>query len=133
MFAVCTNKLERLSRKLISALGLTDRFAAICGGDTFPASKPDPHHLLETIRMAGGSPASAVMVGDSRTDLDTAQSAGVAFIGVSFGYTPVPMAELRPDLLIESYDDLAPDGAAGLFGRINGGQRKTPPPAFALT
>ena len=49
------------------------------------------------------------MVGDSRTDLDTARGAGVAFVGVTFGYTPVPMAELQPDLLIDSFDELTPD------------------------
>ena len=54
------------------------------------------------------------MVGDSQTDLDTARAAGVPFVGVAFGYTPVPMAELRPDLLIESFDQLAPKDARHL-------------------
>ena len=48
------------------------------------------------------------MIGDSRTDLDTARSAGVPFVGVSFGYTPVPMAELGPDILIDEFDELEP-------------------------
>ena len=48
------------------------------------------------------------MVGDSRTDLDTARAAGIRFVGVTFGYTPVPMAQLRPDLLIDSFDALLP-------------------------
>ena len=59
------------------------------------------------------------MVGNSRTDLDTARSAGIPFVGVTFGYTPVPMAELGPDMLIDAYDELEPrarrrliDGAA---------------------
>ena len=33
--AVCTNKLEWLSLRLLDALGLSKRFAAICGADTF--------------------------------------------------------------------------------------------------
>ena len=47
--AVCTNKLEGLSRLLLDALGLTPRFAAICGQDTFGMQKPDPEILRRTI------------------------------------------------------------------------------------
>ena len=105
-FAVCTNKLEGLSRQVLAALGIEERFAAVGGGDSFATRKPHPAHLLQTIAAASGSPRSAVMVGDSRTDIDTARSAGIPVIGVSFGYTPVPMADLRPDLLVDRFDDL---------------------------
>ena len=57
------------------------------------------------------------MVGDSRTDVDAARNAGIPFVGVSFGYTTIPMADLRPDLLIDVYDDLSPDIALELIGR----------------
>jgi phosphoglycolate phosphatase len=117
-FAVCTNKLEGLSRVLLGKLGLISRFDAICGGDSFATRKPDPAHLLGTIAAAGGLPESAVMVGDSRTDVDTARAAGVAVVGVTFGYTPVPMAELEPDFLIDSFDDLTPEAARGLLAAV---------------
>src|ERR1700692_3369498 len=39
-FAVCTNKLEWLSKLLLEQLGLSSRFAAICGADTFGVSEP---------------------------------------------------------------------------------------------
>ena len=63
--AVCTNKLEWLSVRLLDALGLSKRFAAICGADTFGISKPDPEILLRTIARAGAAGSGAVMVGDS--------------------------------------------------------------------
>jgi phosphoglycolate phosphatase len=113
--AVCTNKLEGLSRQVLAALGIEDRFAAICGGDSFTTRKPDPAHLLQTIAAALGTPTSTVMVGDSRTDLDTARGAAVPFIGVSFGYTPVPMRELGPDLLVDAYDAFGPADAIQLI------------------
>lgn len=103
--AVCTNKLEGLSRTLLEALGLADRFAAICGRDTFPVCKPHPDHLMGAIAQAGGDPARAVMVGDSGTDVDTARAARIPIIGVTFGYTEKPMRELAPDALIEHYAD----------------------------
>src|SRR6201996_108223 len=67
-FAVCTNKLEWLSKRLLDRLGLSGRFAAICGADTFGVSKPDPAILRETVARAGSQLASAIMVGDAGTD-----------------------------------------------------------------
>src|SRR5215213_7450274 len=63
-FAVCTNKLEWLSKLLLDQLGLSGRFAAICGADTFGVSKPHPAILQQTIARAGGELSSAIMVGD---------------------------------------------------------------------
>jgi phosphoglycolate phosphatase len=105
-FAVCTNKLEWLSKRLLDQLGLSARFAAICGGDTFGASKPDPAILQQTVARAGGTMSSTIMVGDAGTDIGVARRAGVPVIGVSFGYTEVPIAELKPDLLIHHMRDL---------------------------
>ncbi len=101
--AVCTNKIEGLSRRLLEALGLDRHFAAICGRDTFAVCKPHPGHLIGAIEAAGGHLARTVMVGDSDTDVATARAAGVPIIGLSFGYTDVPMAKLGPDVLIDSY------------------------------
>jgi len=105
-FAVCTNKLEWLSKRLLDALGLSARFAAICGADTFGVSKPDPIILRQTILRAGGDVAAAIMVGDAGTDVGAARRAGVPVIGVSFGYTDVPIADLNPDRLIDHMKDL---------------------------
>ncbi|TDR93768.1 phosphoglycolate phosphatase [Enterovirga rhinocerotis] len=104
--AVCTNKFEQHSRQLLDALGIADRFAAICGRDTFPWYKPDARHLTMTIEVAGGDPSRAVMVGDSRTDIDTAKAAGIPVIAVPFGYTDTPVAELGPDLVIDRFAEL---------------------------
>ena len=56
--AVCTNKLEWLSVRLLETLNLTRHFAAICGQDTFGMQKPDPEILRRTILRAGGDPRS---------------------------------------------------------------------------
>jgi phosphoglycolate phosphatase len=105
-FAVCTNKLEWLSRLLLDQLGLSSRFSAICGADTFGVSKPDPVILQQTVARAGGRLASTVMVGDAGTDVGVARRANVPVVGVDFGYTDVPMADLKPDRLIGHMRDL---------------------------
>jgi phosphoglycolate phosphatase len=105
-FAVCTNKLEWLSKLLLEQLGLSARFSAICGADTFGVSKPDPAILRQTIIRAGGEVASAVMVGDAGPDVGVARRAGVPVIGVTFGYTEVPLVDFKPDRLIDHMREL---------------------------
>jgi phosphoglycolate phosphatase len=110
--AVCTNKLEGLSKALLQALGLATRFGAIAGGDTLAVRKPAPGHLTGVIAMAGGRADRAVMVGDSEVDFATAAAAGVPAIGVTFGYTPRPVRELAPQLgvgaVIDHYREFMP-------------------------
>jgi phosphoglycolate phosphatase len=105
-FAVCTNKLQGLSERLLEALGLSQRFAAICGQDTFGVQKPHPDFLLHTIRRAGGAPHRAIMVGDSANDVDVARAAKVPVIAVEFGYTEVPVAQLGADRVIDGFAKL---------------------------
>src|SRR3954454_639595 len=105
-FAGCTNKLEWLSKLLLDRLGLSGRFSAICGADTFGVSKPDPAILQQTIARAGGQVAATIMVGDAGPDVGVARRAGIPVIGVEFGYTDVPIAELKPDRLIGHMKEL---------------------------
>ena len=113
--AVCTNKYENLATSLIGSLGLAPRFAAVCGQDTFPFRKPDPRHLTETIARAGGSPARAVMIGDSRTDIDTAKAAGIPVVAVDFGYTDRHVREFEPSVVISHFDELTLEVVEGLL------------------
>lgn len=106
ILAVCTNKFARQSVELLAILGIADRFAAICGRDSFPYFKPDPRHLTLTVAQAGGDPARAIMVGDSKTDITTAKAAGIPVVAVPFGYTDIPVSELSPDRIIGHFDEL---------------------------
>lgn len=104
--AVCTNKLEAPSVRLLSELGLAGHFQAIVGRDTLAWSKPDPRTLQETIARAGGDPARTVYVGDSITDVKTAKAAQIPCILVTFGYTREPVQTLGGDALIDHFDEL---------------------------
>jgi phosphoglycolate phosphatase len=105
-FAVCTNKLEHSSILLLQTLGVAQRFRAICGKNTFDVSKPDGRALTMTIARANGTPQHAIMVGDSKTDIDTARNAQVPVIAVDFGYTEEPVEIFSPDRVISHFDDL---------------------------
>jgi phosphoglycolate phosphatase len=120
--AVCTNKTEALSVKLLRALDLDGYFDAIAGADTFPVRKPDPGHLLMAVERVAGDPARAVMVGDSETDVRAARAAGIPIIGVTFGYTPTPIEAFKPDAVISHFDALIP-ALEPFLGRFQTGKR----------
>ena len=111
--AVCTNKLEWLSVRLLDKLNLSRHFAAICGQDTFGIQKPDPQMLRLTIRRAGGEVERAIMIGDSLTDVRTARAANVPVIAVDFGYSEVAPTALHADRLIGTLTEL-PEAIASL-------------------
>jgi len=114
--AVCTNKREYLSRKLLEELDLARYFAGLAGRDTFAVSKPDPGHLTGVIALAGGDPSRAVMVGDSLTDLATAKAASVPAILVSFGYATSSLDGFAPEAVIDHFDELEARAHALLNG-----------------
>ncbi len=117
--AVCTNKLEWLSVRLLDALGLSKRFAAICGADTFGISKPDPEILRPHDRSRRRGRHGAVMVGNSLIDIATARAAEIPVIAVDFGYTDTPVAALAPDRIISRFADL-PEAVFALIGAAPG-------------
>lgn len=106
ILCVATNKRTDLSLALIGALGLERHFAVICGPDRVSARKPDGAHVREAVQLAGGDPARCIMVGDGAPDVQAAKSAGVPCVVVTFGYTPIPAAELGGDVLIDRFDAL---------------------------
>ena len=105
--ALCTNKLERLTRKLIASLELDHYFDGVAGRDTFAVSKPNPAHLTGAIGLAGGERTRAVMVGDSYFDMCAAHGADIPSILVGFGYGAGRMQNIKPDAIIDRFDALA--------------------------
>ena len=87
-FAVCTNKIERLSTNLLKHHDLAERFITICGPDTFGIEKPDPEILRRTVMRAGGTLKQAIMIGDSIVDIHTARARatwGIVFYRTTLG------------------------------------------------
>jgi phosphoglycolate phosphatase len=103
---IATNKPERLAEELLRRLGVREAFASMVGADTLPVRKPDPEHLFEAARRAGGDPAFTCLVGDSDTDRNTSRNAGVPSILVTFGPAGGDMAALEPEALLDDFADL---------------------------
>lgn len=124
---IATNKPEGLAEELMRRLGVRDAFASLVGADTLSVKKPDPEHLFEASRRAGGNPALTCLVGDTATDRNTAKAAGVPSILVTFGPSGKDMAALQPEALLDRYEDL-PEIVDLLMGAsqspLTGGQHR---------
>lgn len=101
---VMTNKIERFARAVLGDLGLLDRFAALVGGDTVGASKPDPAPILAMVERCGGG--RAAFVGDSVYDVRAAKAAGLPVVACSFGFINGPVEKLGGDAVIDGFADL---------------------------
>ena len=110
--AVVTNKFESLAVKLLTNVGMIDRFETVIGGDTMGKgrSKPKRDPIDEMIRRCGGTVdrTPAAFIGDSIFDIKAAQNAGIANVAVSFGFLHQPVEELGADAIIDHYDELVP-------------------------
>ena len=83
--AVCTNKRGALARAVLTATGLDRYIGAVVAADDVERHKPDPEHLFAALRAVGGTPATALYVGDNEVDVETARAAGVRCAIVAWG------------------------------------------------
>lgn len=107
MICCITNKPEQPARTLLTELALFDYFDAIIGGDSLPQKKPHPlplTHMLTTLKLTA---TNAIMVGDSKFDVQAAQAADMQSIAVTYGYNHgEDIAKSHPSLIIDSFTEL---------------------------
>ena len=104
--AVCTNRGERSTRRLLAHFSIDHHIEAVLAGDTVARMKPHPGHIREALAALGAEAGRAVMVGDSAADVESAQGAGVAAIVTAYGYSPIPAHSLGADAVIDDFAEL---------------------------
>lgn len=105
-FGICTNKPFYLADRLIKELDASHWFDALLGADSLDVRKPDPRHYTETLRQMGCAGQPSVLIGDTVTDLKTAEAAGVPCILVDFGAREAGTFDYSPASVITSFADL---------------------------
>ncbi len=85
LLGTATGKSWRGVNHMVAAHGLDGLFATLQTADDNP-SKPHPGMVLRAMAETGTSPAQVIVVGDTQFDLQMARAAGVAAIGVTWGY-----------------------------------------------
>jgi len=101
---LCTNKPERISRKILGLVGLEPLFDAVAGGDTLPVRKPDGRPVSFVMESLGAP--RAAMVGDGINDVLSARAAGIPVVLVSYGYPRGDVHALGADVVIDRFADL---------------------------
>ena len=84
--AVVSNKFQEGTDHLIREFFPKIRFVAILGNRPGFPLKPDPAIVEEAISLAGISRPEALLIGDSPTDMHTAENGGIDSLAVSWGY-----------------------------------------------
>lgn len=103
--AVCTNKSQLLSERLLSDLGLSKYFDAVIGAAPQRPRKPAPQPLWEALQRLGTKPAGAVLVGDSWVDVHCARAAGVDCLIHSGGYGRIATAATGIERVFHAYSE----------------------------
>jgi phosphoglycolate phosphatase len=103
--AICTNKPAGPTRAVLTHFNLIRHFPVIIGGDTLPQRKPDPAPLRAA--LAAMNCPTALFIGDSEVDADTAHATPLPFALFTAGYRTKPVADLAPDLTFDHHADLA--------------------------
>ena len=109
-WGIVTNKPERLSIDLVSALDLGWRAGCVIGGDSLKVRKPHPEPLLHAADVLAVDPAACIYVGDSDRDMIAGRAAGMATIAASWGYI-LPednIFDWPADRIIDDPDELLP-------------------------
>ncbi len=103
---VVTNKPEKISRRLLEALAVDQCIAAVIGGDSCAAVKPDPAMLCAAAGRVGFDPKSgmAVMIGDTTGDIEMGRGFGARTVWCAWGYSAAPGAP--PDFTAQKPDEL---------------------------
>lgn len=85
LLGIATGKGRRGLDAVLDRHGLSGRFVTLQTSDSGPG-KPNPAMLLAAMSEAGVAPGETVMIGDTTFDITMAANAGVAAIGVGWGY-----------------------------------------------
>ena len=85
-WGVVTNKAERFTIPLLTALDILPRAACVVGGDTAERAKPHPDPLLHAARILALGPAHCLYVGDDLRDVHAARAAGMPVVAAAYGY-----------------------------------------------
>jgi len=104
--AVLTNKGVEMTREILSGLSLDRYFFEVVGGDSFGTKKPDPEGLRHLLREADVAAREAVMIGDSRNDVQAGRAAGTVTCGVTYGLGASGFAGHPPDFTVDRFPDL---------------------------
>lgn len=105
--ALVTNKSEPLADLILNGLGVRDYFDLIVGPESVQRMKPDPQGINKVLDHLCIPSRQAVMVGDTHTDIEAGQRAGVWTCAARYGLGDQgKLLQSQPDLIIDDLGQL---------------------------
>lgn len=105
--AVNSNKGQDLLDDMVEKMFPPDFFSAVVGYHESRPSKPDPYGVDMICMQAGYTREDAIYVGDGKSDLDTAENAGIPCLFVMWGQSTEEVKQnSRPYARVDNTDQL---------------------------
>jgi phosphoglycolate phosphatase len=105
--ALLTNKPQKATEKVLLALGISDYFECVIGGDILETRKPDPqglHYILEKLKV---TIADSVMIGDGVPDILVANAIQMDSIAILEGLgEEQDLLQAQPTQTIRKFTEL---------------------------
>ncbi len=92
--AIVSNKLDEATKEMNHRF--FEEYNHIAIGAPPDKKKPNPYSVHQAMKLLGADKSRTVYVGDSDVDEETARNAGIACIGVSWGYRGRKFLEALP-------------------------------------
>jgi phosphoglycolate phosphatase len=99
--AVLTNKPLKPSLAILQGLQVQHKFAVVYGGNSFEQKKPHPMGIEQILLDTRTARQRAIVVGDSRIDIQTGRNAAVATCGVTYGLASDTLKDPEPNFFID--------------------------------
>lgn len=107
--AVLSNKPDDFTQLFVSRFFPDIHFGLVCGNKEDQPKKPDPKVALEIARNFDSEPDSCLLVGDSAVDILTAKAAGMASMGVTWGFRDrQELVSHGADVIVTKPDQIVP-------------------------
>ena len=103
--ALCTNKKQFITEKILIDFKIKDFFDCVLGSDSKIKLKPNTEMLEYCLNECNVVPEQAVMIGDSNNDIIPAKTLGMKSIYVTYGYGNIEKS-IKPDYVIDDFDEV---------------------------
>ena len=103
--ALCTNKKQFITEKILMDFKIKDFFDCVLGSDSKIKLKPDTEMLEYCLNECQVAPEQAIMIGDSSNDIIPANALGMKSIYVTYGYGKIEKS-MKPDYVIDCFNEI---------------------------
>ena len=103
--ALCTNKKQFITEKILMDFKIKDFFDCVLGSNSKIKLKPDTEMLEYCLSECHVEPEQAIMIGDSSNDIIPAKTLGMKSIYVTYGYGKIENS-IKPDYVIDCFNEV---------------------------